>query len=152
MDLNTCIATTQDYHTIAYYSHLIPVSIAVLLGLFVFFKSNFSLLSKVFFTFIMGFCLWLIGDVIIWTNSDYHLITALWAPLDYINILFYLCAAYFFSVLIRGGDIPDWQKNRQREERHHEPAEDHGPEHGLPFGNRPSPLAIEHAAEEKPRA
>ncbi|MFZ2763909.1 MAG: HAMP domain-containing sensor histidine kinase [Minisyncoccia bacterium] len=110
MDINTCFETTKAYHTIAYYSHLVPVSIALLLGLFVLFKSRFSFLSKVFFMFVLGFCLWLVGDVIIWTNSDYYLITALWAPLDYINILFYLLAAYFFSVLIKGGDIANWQK------------------------------------------
>ena len=110
MDINTCLATTQDYHTIAYYSHLIPVSIALFLGLFVLFKSKFSLLSKPFFLFVLGFCLWLLGDVIIWTNTNYHLVTALWAPLDYINILFYLLAAYFFAVLIKGSDIADWQK------------------------------------------
>ncbi|OHB03506.1 MAG: hypothetical protein A3B03_00565 [Candidatus Zambryskibacteria bacterium RIFCSPLOWO2_01_FULL_42_41] len=110
MDINTCLATTQDYHIVAYYSHLIPVSIAILLGLFVLFKSKFSLLSKLFFLFILGFCLWLIGDVIIWTNNDYYLITALWSPLDYINIFFYLFAVYFFAVLIRGRDIENWQK------------------------------------------
>jgi signal transduction histidine kinase len=110
MDLNTCIATTQIYHTVAYYSHLVPVLVALLLGFFVFFKSNFSLLSRVFLMFIIGFCLWLIGDVVIWTNSDYDLVTAIWAPLDYINILFYLFAAYFFLVLVRGKDIENWQK------------------------------------------
>ena len=110
MDLNTCIATTQDYHTIAYYSHLVPVSIALFLGIFVLIKSQFSFLSKTFFLFVLGFCLWLLGDVVIWTNDDYHLITALWAPLDYINTLFYLLAAYFFAVLIKGRDIAHWQK------------------------------------------
>jgi len=110
MDLNTCIATTRDYHTIAYYSHLIPVLIALLLGFFVLFKSKFSLISKIFFMFILSFCIWLVNDVVIWTNSGYHLITAIWAPLDYINILFYLLAAYFFVVLIKGTDIANWQK------------------------------------------
>ena len=110
MDINTCLATTQDYHAIAYYSHLVPVSIAIFLGLFVLFKSKFSLLSKLFFLFILGFSLWLLGDVIIWTNTNYYLVTALWAPLDYINILFYLLAAYFFVVLINGHDISNWQK------------------------------------------
>ena len=110
MDINTCFATTESYHTIAYYSHLIPVSIALMMAFFVLFKSKFSFLSKVFFMFVSGFCLWLLWDVVIWTNNDYNLITALWAPLDYINILFYLLAAYFFTVLVRGSDASDWFK------------------------------------------
>src|SRR3989344_7102133 len=107
---NTCFETTNAYHTIAYYSHLVPVVIALFLSFFVLIKSHFSLLSKLFFFFVLGFCLWLLGDVVIWTNQDYHLITALWAPLDYLNILFYLFALYFFLVLIKEKDIPHWQK------------------------------------------
>lgn len=110
MDFNTCIATTDEFHTVAYYSHLIPVSISLLLAFFVLFKSHFSLLSKLFFLFVFGFCLWLLSDVVLWTNSDYHLITALWAPLDFVNVMFYLLAAYFFAVLIRGRDIAHWFK------------------------------------------
>lgn len=106
--LNTCFETTKDYHAIAYYSHLIPVAIALLLGFFVLQRSKYSLLSKIFFSFILGFSLWLLADVVIWTNNSYYLITALWAPLDFINILFYLLSAYFFIVLIRSKDVPGW--------------------------------------------
>ncbi|HVU06201.1 MAG TPA: ATP-binding protein [Candidatus Paceibacterota bacterium] len=111
MDLNTCLATTESYHTIAYYSHLVPVFIAVLLGVFVLFASRFSLLSRVFSIFVGTFCLWLIGDVIVWTQTDYHLVTFFWAPLDYINTVFYIAGAYFFAVLVNNGNkIPAWLK------------------------------------------
>ncbi len=108
--LNTCFETTKDYHTLAYYSHLIPIAISALLLIFILIKSKYSFLSKIFSWFTIGFCLWLIGDVIIWTNSNYYVVTALWAPLDYINVLFYLSGAYFFIVLITGKDIPNWLK------------------------------------------
>lgn len=110
MDINTCFATTNDYHTIAYYSHLVPISIAFFTGLFVLVKTRYSFLSKLFFLFVSGFCIWLLADVVIWASSNYYLVTALWAPLDYINILFYLLAVYFFAVLMRGRDIDDWHK------------------------------------------
>jgi signal transduction histidine kinase len=51
-----------------------------------------------------------VGDVVAWTSSNYNLVTFSWAPLDYINIIFYLLGGYFFAVLVRGGDIPLWQK------------------------------------------
>lgn len=105
MDLNTCFETTKNYHTIAYYSHLIPVFITLVLSVFVLTKSRFSLLSKVFTFFVAFFCTWLIGDVVIWTSNNYNLISAVWAPLDYINIIFYLLGFYFFIVLVRGKDI-----------------------------------------------
>lgn len=37
--------------------------------------------------------------------ANYNLVVAVWAPLDYINILFYLFGAYFFIVLVKGEDI-----------------------------------------------
>jgi signal transduction histidine kinase len=111
MDFNTCFATTEYYHTIAYYSHLVPVFIAALLGIFVLFASRFTLLSKIFGLFTFSFCLWLLGDVIIWVGKNYHMINFMWAPLDFINIIFYLLGGYFFIVLIRGDEkVPNWLK------------------------------------------
>src|SRR3989338_416611 len=110
MDLNTCLETTKDYHAIAFYSHLIPVFITIIVSIFVLLKSRFSLLSKIFTCFTVSFCLWLIGDVIAWTTRDYNLVSFVWAPLDYINIIFYLFGAYFFIVLLRGKDISFWTK------------------------------------------
>ncbi|HEY9480805.1 MAG TPA: ATP-binding protein [Candidatus Paceibacterota bacterium] len=111
MNPNTCFITTVDYHTIAYYSHLVPVVIAMLLAILVLFKSRFSLISRVFALFVSGFCLWLIGDVVLWTQSDYHLVTSFWAPLDYINVVFYLAGAYFFAILVNDGKkVPEWLK------------------------------------------
>lgn len=110
MDINTCFETTKDYHTIAFYSHLVPVFITLLLSIFVLVKTKKHFLSKVFFFFSLSFCLWLVGDLFLWTSSNYNLVNFIWAPLDYINVLFYLLGAYFFIVLIDDRDISVWQK------------------------------------------
>lgn len=109
MDINTCFETTKDYHVVALYSHLIPAAIATFLSVFVLLRSN-SLLVKLFAFFTASFALWLLGDAVIWTVSDYNLVSFLWAPLDYINILFYLLGARFFVVLVRGKSVPRWGK------------------------------------------
>ncbi len=105
MDINTCFETTKDYHKIAYYSHLIPIFITIVVSAFVLIKSRFSLLSKVFALFTFTFCAWLLGDVIAWTADDYNFVSFVWSPLDYINIVFYLLGAYFFVVLVKEKDI-----------------------------------------------
>ena len=111
MDINTCLETTQDYRVIAYYSHYIPLLITLVVSLFVLFKSSFSLISKSFFIFTGSFCLWLLGDVIAWTSNDYNLVSFVWAPLDYINVIFYVLGAYFFVLLVKDGeDISLWEK------------------------------------------
>jgi len=108
--INTCLATTQSYHSIAYYSHLIPVFILIVIGIITLVKTKYSLLSKILFGFLLSLSLWLIGDVIVWTQTNYNLVVTNWAPLDYINVVFSLFAAYFFAVFIKGSDIKMWQK------------------------------------------
>ncbi|MEQ1561114.1 MAG: HAMP domain-containing sensor histidine kinase [Nitrospira sp.] len=110
MDINTCLTLNPPYVTIAYYSHLIPILISLFLGVFVLVKSKFSYLSKIFFFFNASFCLWLLGDVVTWTQGNYNLISFIWSMLDYINIIFYLLGAYFIVVLVKGDDVKVWHK------------------------------------------
>ncbi len=110
MGPNTCLELNKYYTATAYYSHYIPILISVILVVFTLTKSKFSFLARIFCYFIIGFCIWLIGDVITWTSPNYDLIASVWAPLDYINIIFYLFGAYFFIALVRGRDIALWQK------------------------------------------
>ena len=104
MDINTCFETTKDFHAVALYSHLVPAAITVLVSIAALRLSR-SLLVIAFALFSLSFALWLIGDVIVWTSSNYHIVTFFWAPLDYINIVFYLLGVYFFVVLGLKRDI-----------------------------------------------
>ena len=112
---NSCLIYINElevgFQPLVYYSHLIPVGIALVLILFTLFKSKLSFVSIIFSAFAFGFCLWLIGDVIVWEAIDYNLISFVWASLDYINILFFLFGAYFFLVIKNNGsDISIWNK------------------------------------------
>lgn len=103
--LNTCYSTTSDYRAIANYSHIIPVTLSLILAIFVLVKSKFNLFSKVFFAFIFSFSIWLIGDLIVWTQNDYNLVYASWAPLVFIEIVFYVFGVYFALLFIKRSDI-----------------------------------------------
>ncbi|MCX6752555.1 MAG: HAMP domain-containing sensor histidine kinase [Candidatus Nomurabacteria bacterium] len=103
--INTCYETTNSLRVIASYSHIIPVILSLILGVFVFIKSKFNLFSKVFLAFVVFFSLWLIGDYIIWTTNGYHLIYTLWSFLDYIEIVFYALGLYFATVFVKKSDI-----------------------------------------------
>lgn len=102
MDLNTCFETTKDYHIIAYYSHLIPVAIALFLGFFAYLKSKGSYISLIFASFSFCFSLWLLGDLVSWVSPNYDLVYFTWSWLDLVNIVFFIFGAYFFSILARG--------------------------------------------------
>lgn len=110
--LNTCYETTNYLRSVALYSHILPVSIGLLLAFFIFIKAKRSLLSKVFLMFVFSFSLWLIGDLIVWDSNNYYLVYTAWSQLDAINIIFFLFGVYFFDLILRKEetDIPLWEK------------------------------------------
>jgi hypothetical protein len=101
VDINTCYETTKAYHTIALYSHSVPIAIAMFLGLFAFFRKR-SPLTIVFLIFVTSFCLWLAGDLVDWLSTNYFFVYYAWSWLDFINIAFFVLGAYFFSLLALG--------------------------------------------------
>lgn len=109
MDINTCYETTSFYHTIAYYSHLVPVALALFLSVYALFKTRASKLAITFFAFTLGFSTWLIGDLVTWTSQNYYAIYFTWSWLDFVNIVFFVLGAYFFGVLSKGS-LATWEK------------------------------------------
>ncbi|MCF7831830.1 MAG: hypothetical protein K9M36_03025 [Candidatus Pacebacteria bacterium] len=108
--LNTCWESTNSLHTIAYYSHFVPVIAALVLAFFVYKKSDSKILAHVFMLFVGAFSLWLLLDVVAWTSQNYYLIHFVWSLLDYINIVFYLAGFYLFWLIVKKKDIATWLK------------------------------------------
>lgn len=109
MDINTCFETTNAYHAIAYYSHLLPTALALFLSIYALIRTRGSKLSVAFFAFTFGFSLWLIGDVFTWTSPNYDVVYFTWSWLDAINIVFFSLGAYFFGLLTRDR-VSVWEK------------------------------------------
>lgn len=103
--INTCYETTNSLRAIASYSHLVPVILSLILGIFVFAKAKHNQFSKIFLAFVISFSLWLIGDFIIWTSNNYYLVYALWAFLLYMEIVFFTLGLYFAIIFVRKTDI-----------------------------------------------
>lgn len=109
--ISTCFeASTVATRTIAAYSHIIPIILSLSLALFVMIKAKYNLFSKIFLFFVLTFSIWLLGDAIIWTSNKYNLIYALWSPLDFIEILFYILGLYFVLVFTGKKDISLYKK------------------------------------------
>ena len=103
MDTNTCNNfIVSNFHSvaIAIYSHLVPTAIILFLGFYLFFKTKYSLQSKVFLLFSVLVSLWLLGDLITWRATDYNLVVWAWSQLDNINILFFVLATDFVLLTI----------------------------------------------------
>lgn len=100
--INTCQLTAQEVRPIAYYAHLVPFAIGFCIALFVISKNKITALTGSFFTFVLMFNLWLIGDLIPWVSNDYDLVNTAWQTLDFINIVAFLSAVFFFDIYAMG--------------------------------------------------
>ena len=109
--INTCELTRGNLGPVAYYSHLIPIFLSLILGIFVFIKAKYNLFSKIFLLFVATFSLWLIGDLVGWTQNNYFLQYASWSPLDFLEIIFYILGLYFVLVFTNQKDISKFKKS-----------------------------------------
>jgi signal transduction histidine kinase len=107
--INNCTGALE-YGDIIYYSHLIPVTISLILIFFILKKSKFSLISIILLSFLSSFSIWLIFDTVTWVSIDQSLIKSFWIPLDLINLIFFNFAAYFFTILVIKKDISGYVK------------------------------------------
>lgn len=101
---NTCFLGTDgtNLRIIATYSHLLPITIGMVIASYIVFRKGFIFLTGSFFVFSLLFALWLGGDVVLWTSNNYDLVNTFWYPLDFINILLYLSAVFFFDAFVLG--------------------------------------------------
>ncbi|EKE20885.1 MAG: hypothetical protein ACD_7C00444G0004, partial [uncultured bacterium] len=92
-----------------YYSHLPAMLLSFLFGFFIYFKSNRSLLGKILFFLSISFSLWVLLNLIIWTNSSSSLIIFLWSLTGFLYAFICVIALYFAYVYIDKRDI-DFKK------------------------------------------
>jgi signal transduction histidine kinase len=108
---NSCalLQAATGTNPLAYYSHLVPLGVLISLSLFTLIQTKFSKLSILFSLFTFSVGLWLVGDLVAWVGTDYHLIVALWSWLDFLNVVFFIFGAAFF-VLVARDKIQLWEK------------------------------------------
>lgn len=91
--------------SLLYYSHLPVMMISLLLGFFVYFKSEKSLAGKILFFISILFALWIFLNLIIWTNSNSSLIIFLWSLIGLLHVLICFASLYFVYAYIDKKDV-----------------------------------------------
>ena len=92
------------------YSHIPTALIALVFGIFVFYKSR-NLLGLTLFMVCGGFFFWCLFDLSSWfaflgsTNTMFT-----WSLLDFVALLMFFFSYYFLYVFILEKDLPFWQK------------------------------------------
>lgn len=112
MILNACkffIESDPFHNQLANYSHLLPIGILLAMGIYILSK-NRKILNLSFFIFVTYISIWLFGDWILWSLSNYFIVNTFWSILDYLDICMFLAALYFYFVFINGRDISNKYK------------------------------------------
>ncbi|MFA5745066.1 MAG: HAMP domain-containing sensor histidine kinase [Candidatus Paceibacterota bacterium] len=107
MDINTCFATTFDSRALALYANIVPAVASIILAGFVLRRAIDRPKAYLFAGFVSVFSLWLLANSILWNSNDYHLVTGLWIPMAYFELVFFLLLFCFFWLDVFSS-IPRW--------------------------------------------
>lgn len=105
MDFNSCYEGTLGLRDLALYSHAVPALAILVLGIFAFAYAMNRAKAAAFFAFSLTFAAWLSADLVNWMANNYQLVAATWAPLDYIEIAFFLLLLHF-TIIDLLPDVP----------------------------------------------
>jgi signal transduction histidine kinase len=88
-----------------YYSHLTPIFVSILFGLYIYRSNKTSLLNKTLFTITGILSLWLFLDLILWASNSITAIIFAWSVVNMIEPIIYAGFVYFIYLFVVGDDI-----------------------------------------------
>jgi signal transduction histidine kinase len=93
------------YDHLIYYSHLVPLALSLIVGLFVFLNNRKNLINKVLFFLTIAFSIWVLFDLILWSSEKIHYIMFFWSTIVAVELLFYVSALYLVYLYIYKKDV-----------------------------------------------
>jgi len=96
---------TDAVPQLLYYSHIPAAIISLFLGLFVYFKNRELLLSKILLALSTSFFLWVLSNLIVWTNPESGMVMFFWSIMIILSALLFFLSFYFLYVFINKNDI-----------------------------------------------
>ncbi|MDP1845291.1 MAG: ATP-binding protein [Candidatus Moranbacteria bacterium] len=96
---------SSDVPSLLYYSHIPTAIVAILIGIFVFWKGKQLLINRLLFAISACFSLWVILNLILWTNIHSDLMLFVWSFLRVLSSLISILSIYFIYVFLGGKDV-----------------------------------------------
>ncbi len=96
----------EDLHAVAYYVHIVPIMVLLLVAGFILVSSHEGRTKRIFALFVGAFSLWLVGDLITWVSGNEAALYAAQTTLSFLEIAFFVLGAYFAALLLYGGRVP----------------------------------------------
>ncbi len=96
---------TPDTPSLIYYSHLSGILVALLIGLFMYFKSRNSLIGKVLLWMSVIFSFHVFSSLVQWTGNSSDIIFFMWSLFIITYVLICLAVLYLFYVFVDKKDV-----------------------------------------------
>jgi signal transduction histidine kinase len=96
---------SQDVPALLYYSHVPTAIIAMLVGFFVLLSGKKLLANRLLFTILTSFSLWVISNLILWTNIHSDFMLFIWSFLMVLSSIISVLGVYFIYVFLEKRDV-----------------------------------------------
>lgn len=96
---------SKDVPVLLYYSHILTAVIAILIGFFVYKNGKKFLLNKLLFAITICFSIWVVSNLILWTNIHSNIMMLVWSFLRVFSSLISVLSIYFIYVFLEKRDI-----------------------------------------------
>lgn len=101
---------SSNIPTLFFYSHIPAIVVAILIGFFVYYKSNKSKIGASLLVVNLLFSLWCIFDLIIWATNRPDIVIFYWSLQILFEPLIYLICSYMVYLFIKERDMPfNWK-------------------------------------------
>lgn len=110
-NIQYCRSYVDQFSGLLLYSHIPAAAIVILIGLYVFIKSGYSLLSRILLSISVVFAAWSVLDLLIWFGyARSGLLMSAWAPIEIFSVLLMILCFYFVYVFINKKNMPLWMQ------------------------------------------
>lgn len=99
------IFSANVYDPLIYYSHLVPLILSLVIGIFVLIKGNKELINRVLFFLTVVFSMWVFFDLILWASEKSDFIMFFWQIMIPLELLIYVSAFYLMYLFIYKKDL-----------------------------------------------
>lgn len=99
------IFSENVFSPLIYYSHLTPIVVSLVFGLYIYFSNRKSLLNKILLFVTVLLSLWLLLDLVLWATDSTRMVMFAWSTINIIEPAIYAGFAYFAMVFATGKDV-----------------------------------------------
>ena len=99
------VVSENVFSPLIYYSHITPILVCLILGIYIYFANNWSLLNKTLLFITTVLSAWLFLDLILWATDSLRTVVIAWSIINIIEPVIYAGFLYFTLVFISGKDI-----------------------------------------------